>query len=317
MGIQRTEHPIVCFGEILWDALPAGLFPGGAPMNVAYHLERLGAKAAPVSAVGRDFLGEDFLRRFRGKGIDTRFVAELKDWPTGVVVVELDKLGKASYDFREGMAWDHIPVTEKILETTRSSSALLFGTLALRSPANRKALDQLITAAEQGGSRKVFDVNFRPPHDDMPLAAELACRADWIKLNDDELEGLVKHAGLPSSLQSSTQSETSISERLKNDVQRAADKLNIPSSTTWCVTAGADGAGLMHEGKWFWAEGRSIQVKDTVGAGDSFLAALLYHTTVAGQSPEQALVKACRTGEFVASQSGATPDYDPSDIPDT
>lgn len=315
MGNQQTGHPIVCFGEILWDALPAGLFPGGAPMNVAYHLEKLGATAAPVSAVGKDFLGEDFLRRFRSKGIDTRFVAELTDWPTGVVVVELDEQGKASYDFREGMAWDHIPVTEKILETTRASTALLFGTLALRSQSNREALDQLITAAEQGGARKVFDVNFRPPHDDMNLAAELACRADWIKLNDDELEGLVLHAGLQSSLQSSAQSETSIGERLKNDVKRASDKMNIPRSTTWCVTAGADGAGLMHEGNWYWAEGRPIQVKDTVGAGDSFLAALLYHTLVRGEAPEQALIKACRTGEFVASQSGATPDYDPSDIP--
>ncbi len=315
MGIRNSDHPIVCFGEILWDALPAGLFPGGAPMNVAYHLERLGAKAAPVSAVGKDFLGEDFLRRFRGKGIDTRFVAELGEWPTGVVVVELDSEGKASYDFREGMAWDHIPVTEKILQETRTAAGVLFGTLALRSAANRDALNQLLECAEQNGVRKVFDVNFRPPHDDLDLAVEFARRSDWIKLNDDELKQMANHLGHTPESEKSLESEGNVNELLRQYVQFVSQKLNLQSSATWCVTAGADGAGLWIDGDWHWAEGRPIQVKDTVGAGDSFLAALLYHTLIGEESPQRALTRACRTGEFVATCSGATPEYHPEDIP--
>jgi fructokinase len=42
----------LCFGEILWDSLPAALFPGGAPFNVGYHLHKLGADVRIVSAVG-------------------------------------------------------------------------------------------------------------------------------------------------------------------------------------------------------------------------------------------------------------------------
>ena len=57
--IERMAAPVLCFGEILWDSLPEGLFPGGAPFNVAYHLRRLGARAVPVTAVGRDTLGDE------------------------------------------------------------------------------------------------------------------------------------------------------------------------------------------------------------------------------------------------------------------
>ena len=51
---MRTPVTIACFGEILWDCLPRGLFLGGAPINVAYHLSRLGVRALPVTAIGRD-----------------------------------------------------------------------------------------------------------------------------------------------------------------------------------------------------------------------------------------------------------------------
>src|SRR5262245_58736537 len=64
MTRSNSHHAtIVCFGEALWDILPRGIFLGGAPLNVAYHLSRHGVRALPVSAVGRDFLGDEALRR--------------------------------------------------------------------------------------------------------------------------------------------------------------------------------------------------------------------------------------------------------------
>jgi fructokinase len=66
---------------------------------------------------------------------------------------------------------------------------------------------------------------------------------------------------------------------------------------------------LWWEGKWTWESGRPVAVRDTVGAGDAFLAALLVAVFDRGLSPATALKRACRLGEFVASRDGATPAY--------
>ena len=100
---------IVCFGETLWDILPRGIFLGGAPLNAAYHLSRHGVKVQPVTAVGRDFLGDEAWRRIVGWGVDTRWVARTPDRPTGTVRATLDARGVASYRFAPRVAWDAIP----------------------------------------------------------------------------------------------------------------------------------------------------------------------------------------------------------------
>ncbi|HEY5812530.1 MAG TPA: PfkB family carbohydrate kinase, partial [Terrimicrobiaceae bacterium] len=82
---EAAVPPVLCFGEVLWDCLPRGLFPGGAPINVAYHLQKLGMTAFPVTAVGKDFLGQELIRRLEQWGLDTRFVNILPEKQTGVV----------------------------------------------------------------------------------------------------------------------------------------------------------------------------------------------------------------------------------------
>jgi fructokinase len=61
--------PITCFGEMLWDVLPTGKQPGGAPLNVAVHLHNLGLEAQLVSRVGHDDLGAELLDFVQGKGL--------------------------------------------------------------------------------------------------------------------------------------------------------------------------------------------------------------------------------------------------------
>lgn len=78
---------------------------------------------------------------------------------------------------------------------------------------------------------------------------------------------------------------------------------------TVCITAGGEGAGLLDQERWFWEPAVPVAVRDTVGAGDAFLAALIAART-RGLEPREALTRACRLGEFVASCDGATPDYD-------
>src|SRR5262245_6398867 len=80
---------ILCFGEVLWDHLPHGRFLGGAPVNVAYHLKKLGGGPLPVTAVGRDEAGAEILQRLEQWDIDTRFVGRVPDKASGQVRVRL------------------------------------------------------------------------------------------------------------------------------------------------------------------------------------------------------------------------------------
>ncbi|MBD0352658.1 MAG: carbohydrate kinase, partial [Flavisolibacter sp.] len=56
--MKEKPYQVVCYGEILWDVLPSGELPGGAPMNVAYHLNKLGLMSALITRIGKDERGE-------------------------------------------------------------------------------------------------------------------------------------------------------------------------------------------------------------------------------------------------------------------
>jgi fructokinase len=147
MNPKKGKGPkprVICFGEVLWDSLPAGLFLGGAPLNVAAHLALLGADPAIVSCVGTDYLGDEAIRRARDMGVDTRFVALDTELPTGTVAARLDARGNATYSFGERVAWDQIPTAAGLEEAVAGAQALVFGTLALRKPANRELLERLL-----------------------------------------------------------------------------------------------------------------------------------------------------------------------------
>ena len=76
-----------------------------------------------------------------------------------------------------------------------------------------------------------------------------------------------------------------------------------------CLTAGALGAGLLLDGRWIWRATRPAPVRDSVGAGDAFLAAILFGRLRGDESPERTLRRACRLARFVVTQDGATPAY--------
>jgi fructokinase len=289
---ESAVPPVLCFGEVLWDCLPRGLFPGGAPINVAYHLQKLGITAYPVTAVGSDFLGQELLRRLEQWGLDSRFVNVLPDKQTGVVRAHIQPDRSAKYEIVEDVAWDWIEPEKGVFDMAARGASLLFGTLAQRSEHNRKRLDALLE--KMAGGVRIYDVNLRPPFDDAETISYLATKATLIKLNDEEL-GVVTHGLYPA-----TPLEKAAREYA---AQVGCERL--------CVTAGARGAGLLDkEKKWHWVDGRSVVVKDTVGAGDSFLAALIHGLIgPTSRTPDEILWRACRLGEFVASSDGATPNY--------
>lgn len=284
-----SGHTVICFGETLWDSLPRGIFPGGAPVNVAYHLHRFGINAFPVTAVGNDFLGDEFVRRFKYWDLPSDFVGRVNQ-PTGAVVVDLNESGVPTYRFLEDVAWDHIPLPESLRPVCETASALVFGTLSQRSAENRRELARL--RGWLSNARQIFDVNLRAPYDQPELVWELASGCDLIKLNHEEL---LKLLGL-----------VVTTDALKTGAKLLAERTGCPRV---CVTAGAKGAGLWWADQWYWEPAQPVTVKDTVGAGDAFLAALLHGWLVGGLVPEDNLKRASRVAEFITTCDGAMPAY--------
>ena len=295
MNTENTEF--YAFGEILWDCLPSGRHAGGAPFNVSCHLVQLGASASLLSAVGQDALGDEILEVARQKGVNVQYVNRARiGLPTGTVVAAVDAMGNATYELVQPVAWDEITFSAEALKAVGKASALVFGSLATRSPYNLGQLDRLLTLQ---GPLKFFDVNLRPPFADPKRIVELASRADVIKLNHNEV-GQIAAWLQTGEAKSNPASNTS----------SVAEACAVFSKATGvpriCVTMAEAGAALWDRGSLIWAPAPKVTVKDTVGAGDSFMAALVVGLTRKTDS-QKVLETACRLGAIVASHDGATP----------
>lgn len=279
---------MLCIGELLWDSLPAGLFLGGAPFNVAGHLHALGVPVAVISRVGNDRLGAEAVGRLSSLGIDPALVQVDDTLPTGFVSVLVTEDGIPSYEIEQPAAWDAIELAEGVIEKAAQARAILFGSLAQRSPGSRDTIRRLW----QSDVLRVFDVNLRPPFQDREVVRESLTAADVVKLNEGELAQLASWFDLPA------------------DPRRAAEALGERFACgTVCVTRGAQGAALLRKGRWTEHSGYAVQVRDTVGSGDAFLAALL--TGLLSGGDDEALLRAANLlGAYVASRDGAIPPHD-------
>ena len=280
--MSKIPH-IVCYGEILWDLLPEGEQLGGAPLNVALRLHSFGAKTTIISAIGKDDYGKMTLAALKEKAFPTTYIQQTK-LPTGKVDVTLDDTGSASYTIKENAAWDHIEATPEAIEEVKKADAFVFGSLALRADYNKEQFELLVSEAKY----TIFDLNLRYPHYDIDIVGALMEIADCIKLNDEELELIVILLGIE---------KESLEEELKEIAK-------ITETDTICVTLGPDGAMLFHKDNIYTQVGYPTKVVDTVGAGDSFLAGLIFGL-LSDQTPEDTLQVAAAIGSLVAGKAGA------------
>ena len=284
---ELMSREVLCVGEILWDALPDGLFLGGAPFNVACHLHALGTDVAFASRVGDDTLGEEALRRLRARGLGADLMQVDGSLPTGFVRVALDAPGEPEYEIVEPAAWDAIPLTDALHQHAKRAAALVYGSLAQRAAPSRQTIQELI----QSDALCVFDVNLRPPFVDRTVVEHSLRAADVVKCNVDELKRLRSWFGLSGELAAA-----------QNDLAATF------GCEVVCVTGGAEGAWLWRRGTQWHHPGYEVEVADTVGAGDAFLAALL-SGLLDGRDGEALLTIANRLGAYVASRDGAFPAY--------
>ncbi len=285
------------FGEILWDCLPSGRHAGGAPFNVTAHLAQLGASSALISCIGRDSLGDEILQVALDKGVDTTFVTRARiGLATGTVLVTVDASGNATYELVQPAAWDEIRVPEAALAAVAQARALIYGSLSCRSPYNLEQLERLLAVP---GPLKFFDVNLRPPFVEPDLVIRLAQHAGVLKLNDGEV-GQLAHWLKTGKLQPETPRDAAAVGRACEAVAAATRATRI------CVTRAEEGATLWDNGTLVNAPAPQVEVRDTVGAGDAFMAGLMVGLT-RGTDVREVLENACRLGAYVASHHGATP----------
>ena len=289
---MEAQHEAVCYGEILWDRLPSGFKPGGAPMNVAYHLQKLGLNPALISRIGKDDWGAELMNILTRHNVSRSFIQQDAEHPTGIVNAVIGQNHEVTYDIVESVAWDYIEWEEGLTELVARSSFFVFGSLAGRNSVSRDTLFKLIEAAPC----KVADINLRAPHFTQIVIEALLHNTHILKLNEHELPIIANW----------------FRELYKpeDQVKLIQDHFHIP---TIVVTLGGEGALLCREGFITRHNGYRVSVEDTVGSGDAFLAGFLYGTKK-GFTGQECLQFANAMGAFIATKSGACPDYNLSEV---
>lgn len=280
---------ILALGEILWDLLPTGMQLGGAPANFAFHCRALGAEARLITRVGDDELGRLVLDRFRAGGSPTETIQIDSDRPTGTVDVELSEAGVPRYTIREDVAWDRITADDAGLAAARSADAVCFGSLALRSETARRAIAKLVSHTSPRAIR-IFDVNLRHPFVYPDVIAEALELCDVLKLNDEELTEIAAMFGL--------------GDGTRETIEELSRRFGLKAVA---LTRGADGSLLFADGRWSDLPGRPVAVRDTIGAGDSFTAALAIGF-LNNRPLDEIHRHSGAVAAFVCSQPGGTPD---------
>lgn len=247
----------VIVGEVLFDCFPDGTAVlGGAPFNVAWHLQGLGLSPLMITAVGDDLHGQQVLKAMQEWGMNTRGVQVDRRHATGQVAVSLEN-GIPSYEIVPDQAYDFIDEKAAHAVIRDEPHALMYhGSLVARTPRSFRMLDSLV---EQTALPVFVDINLRAPWYDVAEIKQLLKRSNWAKLNDEELEVISGH----------DVGNSEIHQVAKQCFEHYA--LNI-----LIVTLGEQGA-LVQAGEDL-IEGAPVQVAqlaDTVGAGDSFSAVMI------------------------------------------
>ncbi|BAQ65681.1 carbohydrate kinase [Geminocystis sp. NIES-3709] len=181
-----SNPQVIIFGEVLFDRFPDGkMVLGGAPFNVAWHLQGFGVSPLFISRVGNDSEGEKIKQSITDWGMDLSGIQTDKQYPTGVVNVEF-KDNEPHYNIVENSAYDfidssYIPYLDK-------NSILYHGSLALRNNTSKTTLESI----KKNISPSIFlDVNLRSPFWNLNSIESLLTQTLWLKLNKEELSFIV------------------------------------------------------------------------------------------------------------------------------
>jgi fructokinase len=285
---MHKKYIVAGIGEVLWDQLPQGDVLGGAPANVAYHAGQLGAESYIVSAVGKDKLGDEIISRLKTKGIN--LLISTVDKPTGTVKVTLDDKGVPDFVITRDVAWDYIELTSESSNLASQLDAVCFGSLAQRNSVSHNSITKFLKLLPEH-ALKIFDINLRQNFYNKQLINESLRISNILKINDDELLIIAKLYGW------------------KGDAEYLCRKLlNDYELKLLAYTCGANGSYLFSKDDQSFINTPVVKVKDTVGAGDSFTAALMV-SLLNGYTLSECHSLAVDISAFLCENEGAMPEY--------
>jgi fructokinase len=261
-------------------------------MNVAIHLTYNNFSPLIISRVGNDDLGKELLDFLRGKQVSTQWVQTGETHLTGVVKANISDKNEVTYKIVEPVAWDYIQYDEQVAELVTASDVFIYGSLAARNATTRDTLLQYLELAKF----KVLDVNLRPPYYNQQRTQKLLQHADAAKMNHQELVEISGWFGWAGNE--------------KEQMQAVKNYFNLQ---LLIVTRGDKGAAALTDAGYQEHEGYKVEVEDTIGSGDAFLATFL-KDYLQHEPVEKALANACLVGAYVATQRGATPRLDISNL---
>lgn len=290
---QLKQIKALTFGEALFDIINGSAHLGGAPLNIAAHLAKLGAKPTVITAVGRDELGKVLLTRTEKMGIDTSYILVDEKRPTGTVAVKLEDEGIPIFTINEGVAWDAITLDEEKFKALAGKEwdVIYFGTLAQRSEENRKTLKRLLS--EINAKNFFYDVNLRDDFYTKKWIFSSLERCTILKMNEEEA------ATISGFLFGIVHSCDALCRLLTDE---------YPNISVICITKGSEGAAAYNKGVYEEIKITPTEVADTVGAGDAFSAGFLC-TYLSGYGVTKAILIASILGTYVASKAGSVPEY--------
>jgi len=293
----RSAPIVVGLGELIWDILPGGKQLGGAPTNFAYFSRLLGNESIIASRIGDDALGREASQLLSRLGVSTKYLQVDRKHPTGTVRVRLDERGEAIFAMNENSAWDYLEWTDEWEKLALQADVVCFGTLGQRADPARQTITRFLELTRPGALR-VFDVNLRHSFFDAGMLEKFLRLASIVKLNLAEFHTLGRMF--------------EFGENAEEEVL-AMHLLNKFDLELVAVSRGERGSLLVTKDEACEHPGIRVRVRDTIGAGDAFIATLIHYYL--RRAPLADISEtANRVAAWVATQEGATPTLSPQTL---
>lgn len=260
-------NKILVFGELLYDVYDDIAVIGGAPFNYSVQLSRLISKEDNlkfITALGKDDFSKDAIKFIENENIDSSLIQILNNYETGKATVFMNEDKIPDYIIHENVAWDNIEYNSDIENILKEKYDLFyFNILSCRSEKSYNTLKNIFKNIDS--KYKVCDVTFRKNYYTKEKIKEALDFINILKINDDELL-TIKNLLYPS-----------LKIDLKNDNETLLRNLNKDFNIDYIfLTLGKEGAASFYNDEYIFKHSNKIKVVDTVGAGDSFCAALSY-----------------------------------------
>lgn len=271
---NKSQKTIGIFGEVLADIFPDETVLGGAPFNVARHLQAFGLHPVMITRTGQDALRTQLLQEMQRLNMDVSGLQVDGVHPTGQVNVTMTD-GGHDFEILENQAYDHIHagITHMVTMSLKPEM-VYFGTLAQRSMPSRLALDKFL---EDGKCPRFLDINLRAPFYDKHTIQRSLLRSDIVKLNEEELVIIANYFNMNAE---NTDKNNDDEHHHYESAKKLAKEFDIKQII---VTAGQQGAWMITGKKIIKTDAifaEKVALVDTVGAGDAFSAVCMLANTL-------------------------------------